>query len=207
MAKAMGRIRVPENVTFGHYNDMRRILEGVLKDIEGVVGDDPKWVSCRLNQTDVDTPKPFFLAWVGNYRLQRTRIGAKRQDPGLFRFLDDVKADTYTNTLTNPTRTNKQDWSKVSWKKTSQRQAQTPILEELHLFKDGGYFQLSIENFRLSVAIKAANRFVGALNTGLTNDPSDKLDKKLMYWAQDPQSELVQYVENTFDLTGAGPPV
>jgi len=200
MARSTGRVRIPENVTSRHYDEARSILEDVLRDIEGVVGDEPKWVSCRLNQTDVDDPKPFFLGWVENYGLKNERIRVNRQDPGLFRFLDDVAADTYSNSLTNPTRLNKQDWQKTPPRPP--RQTRPPILEELHLYLDGGYFKLPIEKFRLSIAIKAANRYAGTLNTGLTKDPGTALDKKMEEWGQRDSSRLVQWVEREFVLGG-----
>lgn len=198
----MGQTNIPVDVTFEHYLAVRTVLRHVLQDIEATAGTAPKWVSCRLNQTNIPDPKPFFLGWVENEALKNIRMVERRPDPGLFRFMDDVAADTYSNSLKKPVDVYRQDW-----KPPVGRKPNPAVNEELHLYLDHGYFQLpkDHETCRLSVAIKAGNLYVGTLNTGLSKDPGTALDKKLKDWGQSETSELVQYVRNEFAL--GGPPV
>jgi hypothetical protein len=193
----MGQTRIPIDVTFKHYLAIEGILQHVIQDLEASVGPEPKWVSCRLNQTGVRDPKPFFFGWIENEALRNIRKAQNRPDPGPFRFLADTPAVTYSNSLKNPAGVYRQDW-----KGTHQRSLNPPILEELKLYVNGGYFQLpkDHETCRLSIAIKAGNLYVGTLNTGLTKDPGTALDKKIKDWGQADTSELVQYVKNEFDL-------
>jgi hypothetical protein len=195
----MGQTKIPDDVTFeDHYVKIKNILQSVLRDIEDIVGRDPKWVSCRLNQSGVSGPKPFFLGWLENPELRRIRKNHHKPEPGPFRFLADTEAETYSNCLNNPTKILEQQWPVAHI-----RPPDPPILEELKLYLRGGYFQLPYgnETLRLSIAIKADNRYVGTLNTGLTNDPGDRLDRKMMDWAQGNQSDLVRYVKDEFDFS------
>jgi hypothetical protein len=199
----MGQTKIPVDVTFEHYLAMRGILGHFLQDIEGAVGAAPKWVSCRLNQTSATDPKPYFLGWLENGALKAVRMAADRPDPGLFRFLDDVAAETYSSSLKNPTDVNRQDW-----KGAHIRSSKPPVKEELYLYlapgHDCGYFELQKDNeiCRLSIAIKADGHYVGTLNTGLSQDPGNALNDKMKKWGQTDTSELVQYVKNEFALGG-----
>lgn len=199
----MGQTKIPVDVTIDHYREVREILENVLQDIEGAVGNAPKWVSCRLNQTSITDPKPFFLGWLENDALRAVRMAANQPDPGLFRFLDDVAADTYSDSLKNPTDVKRQDW-----KGTRSRPTKPPVKEELYLYlapgHDCGYFGLQKDNeiCRLSIAIKANGHYVGTLNTGLSQDPGNSLNDKIKAWGQNDTSELVQYIKNEFALGG-----
>jgi hypothetical protein len=199
----MGHTQIPVDVTFEHYLAVRSILQHVLQDFEQSVGGAPKWVSCRLNQTNEAVSKPFFLGWVENGSLKSVRMAANQPDPGLFRFLDDVAADTYSSCLKNPKDVWRQDW-----KSHPGRKSNPPVKEELYLYlapsHDRGYFGLQKDNeiCRLSIAIKANGRYAGTLNTGLSQDPSNALNGKMKAWGQDDTSELVQYVKNEFALGG-----
>jgi hypothetical protein len=200
----MGQTKIPVDVTFEHYLAVRSILQHVLQDLEGVAGNASKWVSCRLNQTLEVDPKPFFLGWVENAALKSVRMAANQPDPGLFRFLDDVVAETYSNSLQNPTVVKRQEF----WKGTRSRPPKPPVKEELYLYlapgHDCGYFQLPTDNeiCRLSIAIKANGHYVGTLNTGLSQDPGSVLNDKIKTWGQNDTSELVQYIKNEFALGG-----
>jgi hypothetical protein len=198
----MGQTRIPVDVTFEHYLAVKSILRHVLEDFEASVGTAPKWVSCRLNQTNVTDAKPFFLGWLENDALKATRVTENKPDPGLFRFLDDVPADTYSTSLKDPTRVKRQDW-----KAQPQRKLTPPVKEELYLYLAQGYFQLSKdqEMCRLSIAIRVGDRYAGTLNTGLSKDPGASLDQIMKDWAQNNTSELVQYLKHEFSL--GGPPV
>jgi hypothetical protein len=195
----MGQIRIPVDVTFEHYLAVKSILRHVLQDFEDSVGTASKWVSCRLNQTNVTDAKPFFLGWLENEALKTTRIAENKPDPGLFRFLDDVAADTYSSTLKDPTRVKRQDW-----RGQPQRRSSPPVKEELYMYLAQGYFQLpkDQEMYRLSIAIKAGDRYVGTLNAGLSKDPGGSLDYIMKDWAQNNTSELVQYLKHEFSLGG-----
>jgi hypothetical protein len=199
----MGQTKIPVDVTFEHYLAVRSILQHVLQDLEQSVGNAPKWVSCRLNQTNEVDAKPFFLGWVENDSLKSVRMAANQPDPGLFRFLDDVAADTYSSSLKSPTDVKRQDW-----KGTRSRPTKPPVKEELYLYlapgHDCGYFGLQKDNeiCRFSIAIKASGRYVGTLNTGLSQDPGNALNGKMKSWGQSDTSELVQYIKNEFALGG-----
>jgi hypothetical protein len=197
----MGRTRVPVDVTFEHYFAMRSILEHILEDFENSAGKEAKWVSCRLNQSSTVNPKPYFLGWVENDMLKSVRLAANRPDPGLFRFLDDVAAETYSSSLRNPKNVRRQDW-----KGAVERVANPPVKEELFMYlaQGRGYFGLKKKNeiCRLSIAIKAGGHYVGTLNTGLSKDPGSALNSKMKQWGQSDTSELVQYIRNEFVLGG-----
>lgn len=192
----MGATRVPVDVSFEHFMAGRTILQHVLHDIELTIGYDPKWLTCRLNQSDTTEPKAFFLGWVENAALRAIRVAANRPDPGLFRFMDPVHGSTYENALKKPTEVLKQYWRKPT--------KPVPPLAPLRLYQKDGHYGITEGNemSRLSVAIKVNNRFVGTLNTGLSGDPGSKLDNKMMQWAQSANSELVQYLRNEFAAGG-----
>jgi hypothetical protein len=195
----MGQTKIPYEVTVEkHYVAIKNILQRVLGEIEGIVGIDPKWVSCRLNESGVYDPKPYFIGWLENEGLKNIRKAKKMPEPGPLRFLANTKAETYSNSLKNPTKVLKQLWPAAHL-----RPKDPPIFEELALYLKGGYFQLNNgnETCRLSIAIKVDDRPVGTLNTGLTNDPGNALDQKLMDWAQKDTSELVRYVKDEFDFS------
>ena len=197
----MGSTRIPVDITFEHYMGIKSILEHALEDFERTIGYEPKWLTCRMNQSGTDSPRDaFFLGWVENQALREIRTGLNKADPGLFRFMDPVHGNTYRTALATPHKILKQ-----SWKSRSVNGG--PSLKELKLYRDGGFYDLtsSCETCRRSVAIKVENRFVGTLNTGLSYDPGDGLDEKFMDWSQSPTSELVQYLKNEFNLGGPGP--
>jgi hypothetical protein len=90
---------------------------------------------------------------------------------------------------------------KQYWRKPTK--PDTPLVP-LRLYQKDGHFGITESNeiSRLSVAIKVNNRYVGTLNTGLSVDPGNKLDSKIMQWAQSTNSELVQYLRNEFAAGG-----
>jgi hypothetical protein len=194
----MGQTKIPVDVTFEHYIAVRSILEHVLQDIESSVGTAPKWVSCRLNQTNISDPKPFFLGWVENQGLKAIRLMGNKPDPGLFRFLDDVDAPVYRSCLKNPQNAWKEDWGK------GQGIRKNPKVDPLFLYLENGYFEIpkDQERCRISIAIRVENHYVGTLNTGLSKDPGTSINDKMMQWGQNNTSELVQYVKNEFALGG-----
>ncbi len=194
----MGQTRIPEGVTFEHYMAVRSILQHALQDLELTAGYEPKWITCRLHQTGkTETTDAFFLGWVENEALRDIRIGLSKADPGLFRFMDPVRGDTYKNTLNAPTQIFKQKWAPES-KRTLINQP------PLKLYLSNGFYQLPSNNeiCRLSIAIKVNNRYVGTLNTGLSKDPGSALNNKMIEWSQGATSELVQYLKNEFNLGG-----
>jgi hypothetical protein len=195
----MGRTRIPVDVTFEHYIGVKSVLEHFLEQIEGIVGNAPKWVSCRLNQTSSADPKPFFLGWVENDALRKIRLSENKPDPGLFRFLDDVDAPVYRNCLKNSGNV----W-KENWKPLTPDARKNPKLEPLSLYLEGGYFKLpkDPEICRVSITVIVNGRYVGTLNTGLSNDPGTNIDNTMKEWGQNSTSELVQYVKNEFALGG-----
>ena len=192
----MGATRVPVDISFEHFMAGRTILQHVLHDLELTIGYEPKWLTCRLNQSDTTEPTAFFLGWVENAALREIRVAANRPDPGLFRFMDPVHGSTYENALKKPTELLKQYWRKPM-------KSTTP-LAPLRLYQKDGHYGITENNeiSRLSVAVKVNNRYVGTLNTGLSVDPGIKLDDKMMQWAQSANSELVQYVRNEFAAGG-----
>ena len=60
----MGATRVPVDVTIEHFMAGKTILQHVLHDIELTIGYGPKWLTCRLNQSNTTEPTAFFLGWV-----------------------------------------------------------------------------------------------------------------------------------------------
>ncbi len=195
----MGQTRIPVDVTFEHYIAVKSVLEHFLEQIEGIVGNAPKWVSCRLNQTNSTDPKPFFLGWVENDALRNIRISENKPDPGLFRFLDDVDAPVYRKCLKNAGDVWKEDSPKLA-----QANRVNPKVDPLFLYVNCGYFRLpkDHETCRVSIALKVDGRYVGTLNTGLSKDPGTSIDNKMKEWGQSSTSELVQYVKNEFALGG-----
>jgi hypothetical protein len=192
----MGATRVPVDVTIEHFMAGKTILQHVLHDIELTIGYGPKWLTCRLNQSDTTEPTAFFLGWVENAALRKIRVAANQPDPGLFRFMDPVHGATYENALKKPTEVLKQNWRKPT--------DSTSPLAPLRLYQKAGHYGITKNNeiSRLSVAIKVNERYVGTLNTGLSVDPGTKLDDKMMQWAQSANSELVQYLRNEFLVGG-----
>ncbi|MDH3442929.1 MAG: hypothetical protein OEN50_03315 [Deltaproteobacteria bacterium] len=189
----MGQMRIPADVTLDHYTAVKTLLNHVLQDLEATVGRGPKWVTCRLNQSGTEnTNHAYFLGWLENKSLNQIRVAKKQSDPGLLRFMGPSVGDTYKRTLDAPTRVLKQDWTKK----------RTP--SGLQLYLANGSFKVSSgnEKYRLSIAIKVDNRYVGTLNTGLNRDPGNALNGKLIKWAQNPTSELTQYLKNEFNLGG-----
>jgi hypothetical protein len=196
----MGQTKIPDDIRVEtHYAEIRSILRIVLREVEKIVDrQQPKWVSCRLNQSGESRPKPYFMGWLENRVLRKIRKDAHKPDPGPFRFLADTAADTYSNCLAKPGEILKQQWPVAHI-----RPKDPPILEELKLYLRDGYYQLprQHETWRLSAAIKVDNIYVGTLNTGLTTDPGDRLNETLKYWAWNDESDLVQYVKDEFDFS------
>ncbi len=58
--------------------------------------------------------------------------------------------------------------------------------------------------FRIYTCIKAGGRRAGTLTVGMADNPrnDNKVKKKLIAWAQRPNSKLVQYIQRNFDLGG-----
>ena len=194
----MGQTTIPIDVSFEHYIAVKSILEHALEDFERTIGHEPKWLTCRLNQSGrTSTDNAFFLGWVENRSLRKIRIGLDKPDPGLFRFMDPVHGDTYKKALASPTEIFRQSWT------SGARGKQSP-LQELKLYRDGGFYNLTSgrETCRQSIAIKVGNQFVGTLNAGLSRDPGYALDDKFIEWSQSATSELVQYLKNEFKLGG-----
>ena len=196
----MGTTRIPVDVSFEHYMGVKSILEHALQDFERTIGYEPKWLTCRLNQSGTtSTDDAYFLGWVENQSLREIRIGLDKPDPGLFRFMDPVHGDTYRKTLASPTKILRQSWA-------GSTRGALPPLKELKLYRDRGFYSMTsgCETCRQSTAIKVENRYVGTLNTGLSKDPGGALDDKFMEWSQSATSELVQYLKNEFNLGGPG---
>ena len=196
----MGPTRIPVDVSFEHYLAVKSILEHALADFERTIGHEPKWLTCRLNQSGTTSAdNAFFLGWVESRSLREIRIGLNKPDPGLFRFMDPVHGDTYKTALASPTQILRQSW-------TSGGRGKPPQLPELKLYRDGGFYSLTSgrETCRQSIAIRVGNQFVGTLNTGLSKDPGNALDDKFKEWSQSATSELVQYLKNEFELGGPG---
>jgi hypothetical protein len=188
----MGATRVPVDISFEHFMAVRTILQHALHDLELTIGYDPKWLTCRVNQSETTEPTAFFLGWVENATLKQIRVGTNQPDPGLFRFMDPVHGSTYASALKKAPEVFRQHWNKPT--------KGNAALMPLRLYQKEGHFGIRENNeiARLSVAIKVRNRFVGTLNAGLSIDPAKKLDGKIMHWAQSANSELVQYVRNEF---------
>jgi hypothetical protein len=193
----MAATRIPVDVSFEHFMAVRTILQHVLHDLELTVGYEPKWLTCRLNQSETIEATAFFLGWVENAALRQIRLTTNQPDPGLFRFMDPVHGPTYASALKKAPGVLKQYWKRP-------QSASSGPLVPLRLYQKDGQYGITESNevSRLSVAIKVNNRFVGTLNTGLSVDPAKKLEGKMMQWAQSPNSELVQYVRNEFVLGG-----
>jgi hypothetical protein len=188
----MAATRVPVDISFEHFMAVRSILRHIMEDLEMTVGSEPKWLTCRLNQSDTTEPTAFFLGWIENAALSQIRTATYQPDPGLFRFMDPVHGTTYGSALKKAPRVLRQSWSKPDRTKSP--------LAPFRLYQRKGHYGITDSNeiARLSVAIKVRDRFAGTLNTGLSVDPGTRLDSKMMQWAQSPSSELVQYVRNEF---------
>jgi hypothetical protein len=194
----MGPTRIPVDVSFEHYMGIKSILEHALQDFERTIGHEPKWLTCRLNRCGTaSTDDAFFLGWVENRSLRRIRIALNMPDPGLFRFMDAVHGETYKKALASPNEVIRQSW-------TSGKFVKAPPLQELKLYREGGFYNLRSgrETCRQSIAIRVGDRYVGTLNTGLSKDPKGALDDKFIAWSQSATSELVQYLRNEFKLGG-----
>lgn len=188
----MPQAKIPGGMTPEHFMEIRRHLHEVLRDIETVTGAEPKWVSCRLNETGRGDPSPFFVGWVENDALQRTRVGKNLPDPGLFRFGDNIHSQLYAECLQAKGALVRRDWS---------TQRAEVFCKNLYL-PNVGVFDVDVEKYRVSVAVKVNNRCVGTLNTGLSKNPGTSADGKMAYWAQDSKSPLVQYLKKEFELGG-----
>jgi hypothetical protein len=194
----MGPTRIPVDVSFEHYMAVKSILQHALQDFELTIGYEPKWLTCRLNQSGTaSTGDAYFLGWLENQSLREIRIGLGKPDPGLFRFMDPVHGNTYKHALATPNRISCQTWQG--------RNPPPPAkLKELKLYRPNGQYNMTTgcETCRRSVVIKVENRYVGTLNMGFSKDPEKNLDKKLFEWGQSQTSELVQYLKNEFNLGG-----
>ena len=52
----MGATRVPVDISFEHFMAGRTILQHALHDIELTIGYEPKWLTCRLTQSEYHEP-------------------------------------------------------------------------------------------------------------------------------------------------------
>ena len=174
----MAKVKIPAGITPEIFLEVRNILLKVLKDLDGAKG---MWVTTRLNETGRKDPSPLFVGWVQHRDLIAKRVQNNEPDPGLFRFGDDHYSQLYEDCLQNPGSVRKRDWN------VDEREHSGKTLD----IKAGLMH-------RRSIAVKLNGGYVGTLNAGFFADPGDKVNAVMTQWAQNPNSELVKYLQDNF---------
>ncbi|TAK01729.1 hypothetical protein EPO44_08875 [bacterium] len=188
---------IPGEITLDEFREIRDCLVKVLTALKSAAqGADPIWVSCRLNESDVKDPSPYFVGWVEDTKAKDERVRRNDPEPGLYRFGDDYYSQIYEECLKNPVTVigiNEVDQKiigktdRMLWLSGARSIA----------FKSGG-------RYRRSIAIKVGNRCVGTLNAGFRNDPGAGADGTLKDWAENRGKDLITCL-NGLDLNFGGP--
>jgi hypothetical protein len=183
-----GREKIPFGRTSWHFEYLKFAITSVLFEIKSITGAKNKilWLSCRLNTTK--TGKPVFAAWVESDQAISARV-----NKGIGTAPIDIRqGDTHESTLytkcsaTAAGQVFPRDWSKDSADNTSQEIGRT-FYDETH---------------RRSVPIQINGKSVGTLNAGFKGDPANEdteIGRVLLQWAQDTNSDLVQFIKNHLD--------
>lgn len=186
---------IPGDIEPEDFIQIRNHLENCLKQI-AATGSQVLWVSCRLNESGEKNPSPYFVGWVENKETRDERIRRNDPDPGLYRFGDDHYSEIYEECLNKPNSVIGIDEA-----------AHQIIGNRDRMRWLAGAKSLSVKagaKYRMSIAIKVDNQYVGTLNAGFSNDPANSVDSIMVEWAQNSsKSKLVQYLKQPqYDFGG-----
>ncbi len=182
--------KIPEGITDAHRERIKEILGKLLKEIWQITRQQEILVNCRLNFSGTTTPSPIFVGWMESQGLETNRKKKRLGTP----IGSTHPSPIYSECLDNPGAVRERDFS---------------IPGVIGLEKSPGalgYDVLLGLNFRRYICIKAGGRCTGTLTVGLCNKLGDNTDirvrEKLKECAQDEKSELVKYLQETFQLGG-----
>lgn len=174
-------VKIPGGITPEHFMRIRVLLKSIL----GELGTKAVFVTCRLNETGKEYPRPFFVGFVESQIAQNSRESKNRPDPGLFRFGDDLHTQIYADCIMGPKAGIIQT---LTWPDGLTRE----------IFSKSLYLDGLTEKYRKNIAIRVGNRYVGTLNGGFSElDPN--ADAIMERHAQT-RSALVQFFTHG-DLT------
>jgi len=189
-----------ESIPFAHnsshfvniHNNLVEVLTQIkpTKDLKARV----LWVSCRLNRSGEKEASPVFVGWVEDNEAISIRVRRQHKfAPVEIRFGDTHPSELYSECLAKGFgEMVRRDWG---------LQIASPGSQEIGKNFYG-------ETHRRSVAVKVNGGSVGTLNAAFQGDPSaaDKdIENILFYWAQDPNSSLVDYIKNNLDYSEFSP--
>jgi hypothetical protein len=195
----MPAAKIPEDITCEtpsskKYRDgINNILKRVLADLQKLTKADEIFVNCRLNRSDQKTVCSVCVGWVESEALQKKRKSLGMADPAVMRLGDDHLSPVYAECICNrELEVNTRDYSKP----------EATVKEKV--VGSRGYDVALRQVYRRYVCIKAGGRRAGTLTIGSNRGPANSrdLENALKNWAQDPQKELVKYVEKNFELGG-----
>ena len=190
--------KIPADLTCTIRDEINKILEVILDELQKLIGADELFVNCRLNRSDQKTgPSPFCVGWVESGGLKKKREAVGLDDPAITRFLDNHLSPVYAECISDRTKSvNSRDYG-IS---------KTIAAEKV--VGSQGYDVALGQFYRRYACIITDGRRTGTITIGSNKAPSGsaKIEKELADWAQGLSSKtrLVEYLKNTFDL--GGPP-
>jgi hypothetical protein len=198
MPAAKSPAKIPEDITCDRkYRDgINNILKHILADLQKLTRAEEMFVNCRLNRSDQKiSPAPVCVGWAESKALEKKRKNLGLADPAIMRFGDDHLSPVYAECLCDANMDVKaRDYSK----------SETAVKEKV--VGSRGYDVALRQVYRRYVCIRAGGCRVGTLTVGSRSRPSNyrELEDALRDWAQNPQKELVKYLEKNVEL--GGPP-
>ena len=190
------RERIPFAHNSSHFVHIHNSLVAVLTLLKAIKGISAQvlWVSCRLNRSGEKEASPVFVGWVEDTEAINIRV--KRQHPFApvqIRFSDTHPSELYLECVRKGSgELVRRDWG---------QEKASPGSQEIGKNFYG-------ETHRRSVPVKINGGSVGTLNAAFQGDPAgeDKnIQNILLYWAQDPNSDLVDYIKNNLDYSEYSP--
>jgi len=196
------QLKIPYDLNQDNINRLQQNLKDILQLLEA---EGAKRVCIRLNRSGTDKPSPIHIETVEDHqkREQRKKLsrGALEEtcwsevEPGACRRWDDNPSVVYNETVRDPKGSIKErDWSKDFLEKSQSARG----LALKSGVKHQRYIAIRVEE-------KGGIRSVGLLSVGFVEDPIGcmaNVAKTIRFWAQDPASDLVKHLRNTFELGG-----
>ena len=201
MALAMPLVKIPGGLNLAHFSKIREIQQDILNDLANTGA---RRVGSRLNKTDKVYPSPVFVGILEDAAMRADREKRYEADPGVYRLLDDDFSVMYNRTVSDP----QGEFQGRDWNIESDRYEKT--LGDPSLNRKGVKYQSFIA---IRVHEGQQKRSVGILSVGFNEKPEvhimKEVQNKMKYYAKNvkhdsqlPDSPLVEYLRETFELGG-----
>ncbi len=182
---------IPGGITLDHFVKITELLKQVLAELEPAGA---KRVVTRLNDSRSSEPDPYFVGIVEANELVRSRVRSNQPDPGLFRFGDANPSKVYNETVSHRLgKVIRRNW------KTKHYDEKKGTAKALG--HEAGCDHQRFIALRIPLG-QGRHQNVGTLTVGFKKNPSSRVEAIMKRWAQNPKSEFVTYLRNTFGLNG-----